>query len=70
MDFIIIWYECSLGGPLLDSLKKFWSDKKHGRRGQVKLSKKFKGLLLFEASCSIQLKFDRNDPWVFLYQNY
>ena len=34
MDFIIIWYECSLGGPLLDSLKKFWSDKKHGRRGR------------------------------------
>ena len=23
MDSIIIWYECSLGGPLLDSLKKF-----------------------------------------------
>ena len=23
MDFIIIWYECSLGGPILDSLKKF-----------------------------------------------
>jgi len=23
MDFIIIWYECSLGGPLLDSLKNF-----------------------------------------------
>ena len=22
MDFIVIWYECSLGGPLLDSLKK------------------------------------------------
>ena len=22
MDFIIIWYECSLDGPLLDSLKK------------------------------------------------
>ena len=21
MDFIIIWYECSLGGPLLHSLK-------------------------------------------------
>ena len=34
MDFIIIWYECSLGGPLLDSLKKFWSNKKHGRRGR------------------------------------
>ena len=23
MDFIIIWQECSLGGPLQDSLKKF-----------------------------------------------
>ena len=34
MDFIIIWYECSLDGPLLDSLKKKWADKKHGRRGQ------------------------------------
>ena len=22
VDFIIIWYECSLDGPLLDSLKK------------------------------------------------
>ena len=22
MDFIVIWYECSLGGPVLDSLKK------------------------------------------------
>ena len=34
MDFIVIWYECSLGGPLLDSLNKFWSDKKHSRRGR------------------------------------
>ena len=34
MDFIVNWYECSLGGPLLDSLKKFWSDKKHGHRGR------------------------------------
>ena len=23
MDFIVIWYECFLGGPLLDSMKKF-----------------------------------------------
>ena len=23
MDFIVIWYECSLREPLLDSLKKF-----------------------------------------------
>ena len=23
MDFIIIWHECFLGGPLLESLKKF-----------------------------------------------
>ena len=23
MDYIVIWYECSLGGPLSDSLKKF-----------------------------------------------
>ena len=22
MDFIVIWYECFLGGPFLDSLKK------------------------------------------------
>ena len=22
MDFIVIWYECFLGGPLLDSLTK------------------------------------------------
>jgi hypothetical protein len=121
MDFIIIWYECSLGGPILDSLKKFWSDKKHGRHfhynaysetlknllyhngsidfiiiwyecsfggplfvslrnfdstknmatvGQVELSKKFKGLLLFETSSMIQFNVYRNDPWVFLYQNY
>ena len=38
MDFIIIWYECSLGGPLLDSLKKILSDKKHGRSGWSLLS--------------------------------
>ena len=38
MDFITIWYECSLGGPLLDSLNKFWSDKKHGHRGRGLLS--------------------------------
>ena len=23
MDFIVNWYECALGGPLLDTLKKF-----------------------------------------------
>ena len=31
LNFIIICHECSLGGPLSDSLKKFWYDKKHGR---------------------------------------
>ena len=34
IDFIVIWYECSLDGLLLDSLKKNWSDKKHGRNGR------------------------------------
>ena len=31
-DFIIIWQECSLDRPIRDSLKKFGSGKKHGRR--------------------------------------
>ena len=35
MDFIIIWHDYSLGGPHLDSLNKFWSDKKHDRRGRA-----------------------------------
>jgi hypothetical protein len=36
--------------------------------GQVKLSKKFKGLFLFETSCTIQFNVYRNDLLVFLYQ--
>ena len=29
----LIWQKCSLGGPLPNSLKEFWSVKKHGRQG-------------------------------------
>ena len=51
MDFIVIWYECSLGGPLLDSLKKNWSDKKHGRHFHyVTYSETLKNLFLYNAS--------------------
>ena len=38
--------------------------------GKVKLSKNINDLHLFETSCSIQLKLDRNAPLVFLYQIY
>ena len=59
-----------MGGPLSDSIRNFDSTKNMTTVGQVKLSKKIKGLLLFETSCTIQLNVYRNDPWVFLYQNY
>ena len=35
LDFIVIWHECSLGGLLLDSLKKFWLDKNMAAVGEA-----------------------------------
>ena len=55
MDFIVIWYECSLGGPLLDSLKKIDPTKNMAAMGganfhYIAYSETLKNLLLHNGS--------------------